>query len=57
MYNLTLANENISQRPLWYKSYTFKEEYGLPDLSYDSLNTWFSKLSRDDNDLLIRYYR
>lgn len=56
MYNLTLANENGSQRPQWYKSYSFKEEYDLPDLSYDSLGTWFSRLERSE-ELLNRYYR
>lgn len=56
MYNLTLANENAAQRPLWYKSYSFKEEYDIPDLSYDSLHSWLSRLARDD-DLLSRYYR
>lgn len=56
MYNLTLANANPDQRPLWYKSYSFKEEYGLPDLSYDSLDAWLSRLASDEN-LLNRYYR
>ncbi|EZA53027.1 hypothetical protein DMN91_002938 [Ooceraea biroi] len=56
MYNLTLANEHVTQRPLWYKSYSFKEEYDVTDLSYDSLHTWFSRLTRDD-DLLRRYHR
>ncbi|EFN69910.1 Sphingomyelin phosphodiesterase [Camponotus floridanus] len=56
MYNLTLANENATQRPLWYKSYSFKEEYKIPDLSYNSLQSWLYKLARDEN-LLSRYYR
>lgn len=56
MYNLTEANENAPQRPSWYKSYSFKEEYDIPDLSYDSLHSWLHKLARDEN-LLSRYYR
>ncbi|XP_070163189.1 sphingomyelin phosphodiesterase [Polyergus mexicanus] len=56
MYNLTLANENAAQRPLWYKSYSFKEEYDIPDLSYNSLHNMLSKLAHDE-DLLSRYYR
>jgi len=56
MYNLTLANDNAAQRPLWYKSYSFKEEYNVTDLSYNSLQAWFSRLTDDDN-LLTRYYR
>ncbi|KAL0120105.1 hypothetical protein PUN28_008043 [Cardiocondyla obscurior] len=56
MYNLTLANENANQRPLWYKSYSFKEEYGISDLSYDSLRVWLSRLTNDES-LLDLYYR
>ncbi|XP_072757179.1 sphingomyelin phosphodiesterase-like [Anoplolepis gracilipes] len=56
IYNLTLANEYATQRPPWYKSYSFKEEYDIPDLTYDSLQSWLTKLTRDD-DLLTRYYR
>lgn len=57
MYNLTAANVNSDQRPPWYKSYSFKEEYGISiDLSYDSLHTWLSKLASDES-LLTRYYR
>ncbi|XP_011865164.1 PREDICTED: sphingomyelin phosphodiesterase-like [Vollenhovia emeryi] len=56
MYNLTLANANPDKLPPWYKSYSFKEEYGLSDLSYDSLQVWLSKLATDIN-MLSRYYR
>lgn len=56
IYNLVLANVNANQRPSWYKSYSFKEEYGISDLSYDSLYDWFCKLASDE-DLLKRYYR
>ncbi|XP_011690160.1 PREDICTED: sphingomyelin phosphodiesterase-like [Wasmannia auropunctata] len=56
IYNLTLANATPDQRPTWYKSYSFKEEYGLSDLTYNSLHIWLSKLSSDE-ELLNRYYR
>ncbi|EGI64819.1 Sphingomyelin phosphodiesterase [Acromyrmex echinatior] len=56
IYNLTLANINSDQRPLWYKSYSFKEEYELSDLTYDSLQAWLFKLLNDEK-LLNRYYR
>lgn len=56
MYNLTLANENPAQRPSWYKSYSFKEEYNISDLTYNSLSEWLFKLG-DDETLLTRYYR
>ncbi|XP_012062504.1 PREDICTED: sphingomyelin phosphodiesterase 1-like [Atta cephalotes] len=55
IYNLTLANINLDQRPLWYKSYSFKEEYGLSDLTYDSLQIWLFKLMNDEK-LLNRYH-
>ncbi|XP_032682117.1 sphingomyelin phosphodiesterase 1-like [Odontomachus brunneus] len=55
IYNVTLANDNVNERPQWYKSYSFKEEYGLLDLSYNSLNDWYIRLSHDD-DLLKHYY-
>lgn len=56
IYNLTLANDNPNERPQWYKSYSFKEEYNITDLTYDSLNDWYFRLL-NDNDLLKRYYR
>ncbi|XP_071578444.1 sphingomyelin phosphodiesterase 1 [Temnothorax nylanderi] len=56
MYNLTLANLQPDKRPSWFKSYSFKEEYGIPDLSYDSLQAWLPKLAINDSQL-DRYYR
>ncbi|XP_012231935.2 sphingomyelin phosphodiesterase [Linepithema humile] len=56
IYNLTLANENADQHPKWYMSYSFRKEYNISDLSYDSLNTWFTRLTNDEN-LLSSYYR
>ncbi|KAK0094986.1 hypothetical protein PV326_009487 [Microctonus aethiopoides] len=38
MYNLTNANETPEKRPLWFNSYSFKNEYKLSDLSNESLN-------------------
>jgi len=56
MYNLTLANANADERPLWYKSYSFKEEYDISNLTYDSLDAWVKKLASNES-LLNRYYR
>lgn len=56
IYNLTEANANPDQRPSWYKSYSFKEEYGLSNVTYSSLQAWLSKLA-NDKELLSRYYR
>lgn len=55
-YNLTQANENPEKNPEWYKSYSFKEEYNLQDLSIRSVNEWFMTMSHDKNNL-NRYYR
>ncbi|XP_011647307.1 sphingomyelin phosphodiesterase 1-like isoform X1 [Pogonomyrmex barbatus] len=55
-YNLTLANEDADQRPSWYKSYSFKEEYNVSNITYDSLHVWLSELATNEN-LLSRYYR
>jgi sphingomyelin phosphodiesterase len=56
IYNLTLANTNADHQPSWYKSYSFKNEYGISDLSYDSLHAWLCKLASDES-LLNHYYK
>jgi len=56
MYNLTLANANANERPLWYKSYSFKEEYGISNLTHDSLDAWVKNLASNES-LLNSYYR
>lgn len=55
MYNISLANENSNQRPQWYRSYSFKNEYNLTDLSLNSLSDWLVELGSDEN-VLNRYY-
>lgn len=55
MYDLNAANLNPDQRPSWYKSYSFKEEYNLEDLSSKSLHGLFLDATRDDN-LRTTYY-
>lgn len=56
MYDLSSANKNIQQKPKWYKSYSFKTEYGLPDLTPGSLNKWLRAAAKDEN-LLDKYYK
>jgi len=56
MYNLTLANANPGEPPLWYKSYSFKEEYGISNLTHDSLDAWVKNLA-SNKSLLNLYYR
>ncbi|KZC03843.1 Sphingomyelin phosphodiesterase [Dufourea novaeangliae] len=55
MYNLDSANKNINIRPTWYKSYSFKAEYELPDLSPKSLNNWLFAAANNET-LLNKYY-
>lgn len=56
MYDLSFANKNIHVRPIWYKSYSFKKEYNLIDLSAKSLSDWLSIAAKNET-LLNKYYR
>ncbi|KAK9304244.1 hypothetical protein QLX08_004248 [Tetragonisca angustula] len=56
MYDLSSANKNIHVRPTWYKSYSFKTEYDLPDLSIKSLNNWLPRVAKNET-LINKYYR
>ncbi|KAK2580874.1 hypothetical protein KPH14_005946 [Odynerus spinipes] len=56
MYDITSANENPTQQPQWYKSYSFKDEYNLTDLSLNSLSDWLVEI-KSDKDIVNRYYR
>jgi sphingomyelin phosphodiesterase len=38
IYNLTEANQEPWHNPRWYKEYSFKEFYGLPNLKLDTLH-------------------
>ncbi|KAF7991317.1 hypothetical protein HCN44_002879 [Aphidius gifuensis] len=55
MYNLTEANLTPNKSPNWFKSYSFKEEYNLQDLSYESLNNWLLNMTK--NVTLQQQYR
>ncbi|XP_076234537.1 sphingomyelin phosphodiesterase [Calliopsis andreniformis] len=56
MYDLGSANQNINKRPKWYKSYSFRNEYGLPNISTTSLNNLLHKVASNET-LLNKYYR
>lgn len=56
MYNIEAANENPTQQPQWYRSYSFKNEYNLTDLSLNSLNEWLVEM-KNNEDMLNRYYK
>lgn len=51
IYNLTLANINAEDNPVWYKEYSFKGTYELDDLSPASLNKLLHSFAADDQRL------
>ncbi|XP_030749655.1 sphingomyelin phosphodiesterase-like isoform X2 [Sitophilus oryzae] len=59
IYNLTKANENSNVPPQWFKLYSFKDAYGLEDLSLKSLKSLFINMNTNnsDNALAEKYYR
>ncbi|XP_035778474.1 sphingomyelin phosphodiesterase 1-like [Anopheles albimanus] len=56
MYNLTSANEAPDRRPEWFRAYSFKEYYQLPDLSLDSLG-WLVQRFAQSEEQLASYWR
>ncbi|XP_058823032.1 sphingomyelin phosphodiesterase-like [Topomyia yanbarensis] len=52
IYNLTEANQHPTRKPNWFKEYTFKANYGLNDLSPNSLDGLVHKLANSESDLL-----
>ncbi|XP_065089643.1 sphingomyelin phosphodiesterase 1-like [Ochlerotatus camptorhynchus] len=52
IYNLTEANLHPDRKPSWFLEYTFKQHYGLADLSPKSLDTLLQKLAHSESDLL-----
>ncbi|XP_046742725.1 sphingomyelin phosphodiesterase-like [Diprion similis] len=55
IYNLTLANETPDKNPAWFKSYSFKEQYGLEDLSLTSLNDLVLRMA-NNRSIISTYY-
>ncbi|XP_076293529.1 sphingomyelin phosphodiesterase isoform X2 [Lasioglossum baleicum] len=55
MYDIGTANKNPNKRPTWFKSYSFKTEYDVPELSARSLNTWLSAALNNET-LINKYY-
>jgi sphingomyelin phosphodiesterase len=51
IFNLTEANLNPDQKPHWFKQYSFKEAFGLNDLSPASLDQLVHSMARDTNKL------
>lgn len=54
-FKLDEANKNKSKSPNWYKLYSFKEAYGLPNLDYKNLQVFNEKLL-NDSKLAKQYY-
>ncbi|XP_076651995.1 sphingomyelin phosphodiesterase 1 [Halictus rubicundus] len=55
MYDIGSANKDVNKRPKWFKSYSFKAEYGLPELSAGSLNNWLHAALNNET-LVNKYY-
>ncbi|XP_011303541.1 sphingomyelin phosphodiesterase [Fopius arisanus] len=51
LYNLTEANLTPSQRPRWQKTYSFREEYGLDNLSNETLHDLILDMTRGRTSL------
>lgn len=47
IYNLTAANEKPSKEPVWYKEYSFKNEYDVQNLSPIALDGLLSEFATD----------
>lgn len=47
IYNLTRANELKTDHPEWFKSYSFKSAYGVPNLSPASLDGLLTTFAND----------
>uniref|UniRef100_A0A336KIJ5 Sphingomyelin phosphodiesterase n=1 Tax=Culicoides sonorensis TaxID=179676 RepID=A0A336KIJ5_CULSO len=54
-YNLTEANSGDAN-PRWQKMYSFKQEYGMEDLSPSSLDRLVTRFA-NDKDLLTKYWQ
>lgn len=54
MYSLTAANRSPSTSPAWFKAYSFKEAFGLQDLSPASLDRLVNDMAA--SRALIRKY-
>ncbi|KAL1496920.1 hypothetical protein ABEB36_007972 [Hypothenemus hampei] len=58
VFNVT-ATIASSSPPKWYKLYSFKDAYDLPDLTLDSLGTLYAQMisNNTDNQMVDLYYR
>uniref|UniRef100_A0A182W755 Sphingomyelin phosphodiesterase n=1 Tax=Anopheles minimus TaxID=112268 RepID=A0A182W755_9DIPT len=56
MYNLTEANLTPDRRPSWYRMYTFKNHFQLPDLSVNSLQRLVQRFAQSEAQLQ-RYWQ
>jgi sphingomyelin phosphodiesterase len=55
IYSISEANRTPAQRPRWFRQYSFKQAFGLTDLSPATLDRFVFDLSRNRN-LLRRYW-
>ncbi|KAL1505482.1 hypothetical protein ABEB36_005045 [Hypothenemus hampei] len=58
IFNVSAAISSLSP-PKWYKLYSFKDAYDLPDLTLESLETLYTQMKSNntDNQIVDLYYR
>lgn len=57
IFNLTEANNNRDYVPEWFKEYSFKDGYDVPDLSPASLDALVTDMSTDHEKLHLYWQR
>lgn len=55
MYDIDEANKTPDKRPRWFKSYDFKEEYQVSNLSLASLDSLLIRWCQGESDDLRNY--
>jgi hypothetical protein len=56
IYNLTEANQHPNRSPNWFKLYSFREHFGLEDLSFATMNKLMKAFGHLDESLM-KYWR
>lgn len=56
MYSITEANTNQATFPRWFKQYSFREYFNIPDLSPASLDNFVTNRLARSRSLLTSYF-
>lgn len=49
IYNLTAANQNDMQNPIWYRQFSLRDAFNLKDLSPSSMSSLVQDLSKNSS--------